>query len=103
LDLTVTLTDEQLEAIAHRVAELLADQLPFEPASELLTAAQAAGIAGVSAKTIRNWLSAGPIDSPGQDALRPGGGGCGTADAPGTAETPHVTARTDAETRQQPG
>jgi hypothetical protein len=58
VDLTVTLTDDQLEAIAHRVAELLADRQATEPASGLLTPAQAAEVAGVSAKADRNWLSA---------------------------------------------
>jgi hypothetical protein len=57
VDLTVTLTDAQLEAIAHRVAELLADQRPSESSPELLTVAQAAKLAGVSEKTVRNWLS----------------------------------------------
>jgi len=60
MDLTVTLTDAQLEAIAVRLAELLADR-PSAPAPELLTVAQAAELAGVSAKTVRNWLSAGRL------------------------------------------
>jgi excisionase family DNA binding protein len=61
LDLTVTLTDDQLEAIAHRVAELLADRRASEPAPELLTVSQAAELAGVTRKTIANWLSAGRL------------------------------------------
>jgi hypothetical protein len=52
MDAAVTLIDAQLEAIARRVAELLADHRPSEP-SELLTVAQAAQLAGVSTKTIR--------------------------------------------------
>ena len=58
MDLVVTLTDAQLEAVARRVAELLADRRPAEP-SERMTVAQAAELAGVSAKTVRNWMSAG--------------------------------------------
>jgi len=61
VDLTVTLTDDQLEPIAIRVAELLADRQSSEPAAELLTVAQAAELAGVSATTVRNWLSAGRL------------------------------------------
>ena len=60
MDAVVTLTDAQLEAIARRVAELLADQRPSEP-PESLTVAQAAELAGVSTRTIRNWLSAGKL------------------------------------------
>lgn len=61
MDLVVTLTDAQLEAIAHRVAELLSDRLASEPAPELLTVSQAAELAGVTRKTIANWLSAGRL------------------------------------------
>jgi len=61
LDLLVTLTDAQLEAIAHRVAELLAEGRASEPAAELLTVSQAAELAGVTRKTIANWLSAGRL------------------------------------------
>src|SRR5208282_2394376 len=46
--------DDQTEAIAHRVAESLADRQATEPASGLLTPAE---VAGVSAKADRNWLS----------------------------------------------
>jgi hypothetical protein len=61
VDLTVILTDEQVEAIALRVADLLADRLASERVPKLLTVAQAAELAGVSAKTIRNWISAGRL------------------------------------------
>ena len=61
MDLTVTLTDDQLEAIALRVAEMLADRGASEPAPELPTVAQAAELAGVGAMTVRNWLSAGRL------------------------------------------
>ena len=69
MDLVVTLTDAQLEAIAHRVSELLADQRPSEP-PELLTVAQAAELAGVSTKTIRNWLSARKLPRTGSRIAR---------------------------------
>jgi len=70
MDLTVTLTDAQLEAIAPRVAELLADRRASEPVPELLPVAPAAQLAGVSAKTIRNWLSTGKLPRTGSRIAR---------------------------------
>jgi hypothetical protein len=61
VDLTVTLTDDQLEAIALRVAELLADREASEPVPELLTVSRTAELAGASVKTVRNWLSSGRL------------------------------------------
>jgi hypothetical protein len=46
----VTLAPEAIEAVAHRVAELLADTQP--PAARLVDAATLAGILGVSRATI---------------------------------------------------
>lgn len=56
--LTVTLTDDQLEAIARRVAQMLADRRALGPAPEFLTLARAAELARVAPKTIGNWLFA---------------------------------------------
>ncbi len=52
MDLTVTLTDDQLEVISHRVAELVIDRQAPEPAPESLTVAQAAEMAHVTASTV---------------------------------------------------
>jgi hypothetical protein len=60
VNITFTLTDGQIEELAQRVAEILADRAPSEP-SEQLTVAQAAALAGVSTKTVRNWMSAGRL------------------------------------------
>ena len=65
MDLVVTLTDAQLEAIAHRVAELLAAERPSEPAAEWLTVAEAAALARVTAKTIYRWRSEGRLTADG--------------------------------------
>jgi len=56
MDLTVTLTDDQLEEIAQRVAAILGERERPEAPSERLTVAQAAQMAGVAEKTVRNWL-----------------------------------------------
>jgi len=58
VDLTITLTDAQLEQIAEREAVVLTDRAPSEPVRDLLTVAHAAQLAGVSPKTVHNWLSA---------------------------------------------
>jgi Helix-turn-helix domain len=59
--ITLTLADDQLEEIAQRVAEILAAREPTSPTPDLLTVAQAAEVAGVSPKTIANWLSGGRL------------------------------------------
>lgn len=52
--LEFTLTDDQLEQIAERVAEILADR---EPAPEMMTFGEAGQMAGVSPRTVANWCS----------------------------------------------
>lgn len=55
MTIPLTLTDEQVEQIADRVAaKLKAESLP-----EVLTVSQAAEIAQVSTETVRRWVAAG--------------------------------------------
>jgi excisionase family DNA binding protein len=63
VNIALTLTDEQLRELAVLVADELQarpDGTPGPP-PDLLTIAQAAELAGVTPKTISNWLSAGRL------------------------------------------
>jgi len=63
VNVTLTLDDAQLEVIARRVADILqarAGGTP-DPSPDLLTVARAAELAGVTPKTISNWLPAGRL------------------------------------------
>jgi excisionase family DNA binding protein len=59
VNITMMLTDDQLDELAQRVAEILACR---EPEPDLLTLDQAASMAGVSPRTISNWISAGRLE-----------------------------------------
>jgi hypothetical protein len=62
LTLAVTLAPEQLDALAERVADILAErQATAEVAGDYITPTVAAGMLGVSAKTIRNMVSDGRL------------------------------------------
>lgn len=63
-ELTVRLDPADLETLAQRVAELLADRTPVAapgPAPDMLTVPQAAALLGVTPKTVTNYLSAGRL------------------------------------------
>jgi len=70
VDLTVILTDDQLEVIGHRVAEILRGDASQADAQaddrDLLRVADAARLAGLSPKTIANYLSEGRLTRYGQ-------------------------------------
>jgi excisionase family DNA binding protein len=62
VSISITLADEQLEAITVRVAEILAAQAPASPAPPAaLTVAEAAKRMRVSEKTIRRAISDGRL------------------------------------------
>jgi hypothetical protein len=73
MNLTVTLTDDQMAALAHRVGELLRDQSPTQEAPtddrELLRVAEAPAVVGLSRKTIYNYLSDGRLTRYGQSRV----------------------------------
>jgi hypothetical protein len=102
MDVVVTLTDDQLEAIAQRMAELLADQRASVPAPELLTVAQAAELAGVSVKTVRSLAFERATD-PARAAAAPDGGVRGTGGTPGRAATHDAAVREDAKAGRESG
>lgn len=61
MNVTVTFTDAQLDEIAHRVAAILSQNAPPNTAREHLPVAEAALMAGVAPKTLRNWLYQGKL------------------------------------------
>lgn len=63
MEVTITLTDEQVAVIAGRVAALLAAPGDGAPAVGALTVAEAARRAGVSERTIRRAVAAGALDA----------------------------------------
>jgi hypothetical protein len=73
VNVTIAFTDDQLAAIAHQVAELLRDQSRTQEAPtddrELLRVADAAAVAGLSRKTIYNYLSDGRLTRYGQSRV----------------------------------
>jgi hypothetical protein len=73
VNVTTAFADDQLAAIAHQVAELLRDQSRTQEAPtddrELLRVADAAAVAGLSRKTIYNYLSDGRLTRYGQSRV----------------------------------
>jgi len=65
VDLVITLTNAQLEAIAHRLAELLTDRKAPEPVPEWLTVAEAATLGRLTAKTVYRWRFEGKLTADG--------------------------------------
>jgi len=58
-DLTILLTDQQLEDLANRIAA----KLPAPATKVFYTEQEVAEMLGVSLQTLRNWRSAGKLES----------------------------------------
>lgn len=62
LTLSVSLTDDDLDALAERVATILAARsMDAAPAGDHLAVPAAAALLGVSPKTVRNYLASGRL------------------------------------------